>query len=117
MPSLGRQHFNSRGFFQYSTCTCSCTREQHQAPQVLFRSKEGGAPAVVALVHKEQPRGGAPRALPGGLRAVRRGAEHGLQVHARQRVARIPPEGRGPGAPLDGGAGAAQLLLPAAVAF
>ncbi len=69
---------------------------------------------MVALVHKEQPRGGAPRAPPGSLRAVRRGAEHGLQVHARQRVARLPPGGRGSGAPLDGGSGAAQLLRPRA---
>lgn len=48
------------------------------------------APALVALVHKQQPRGDATGALPCCLGAVRRHAEYRLQVDARVRLTGIP---------------------------
>ena len=55
---------------------------------------------MVALIQEQEPRGCATGALPRGLRAVRRGAEHGLQYGAvRLRLARTQHKCalRGPG--------------------
>ena len=66
------------------------SREQILCHRQASPASAASAPALVALVHKQQPRSGAAGALPRCLSAVRRHAEHRLQVDARVRLTSIP---------------------------